>query len=75
MDISVHFPLKLKHLHLIDNKIGDDGLDYMFKNMKCTLESLFVSYNNLNPRAIEIISRFCYDIKTLHISKYLFIKL
>lgn len=52
MEISMYFPPKLKHLHLIDNKIGDDGLDYMFKNMKATLESLFVSYNNLTPRAI-----------------------
>lgn len=69
--ISSFFPAKLKHLYLIDNKINDDGLEYMFKNLVpgTNLESLYVSYNNLTQRSIEVINRYCYEIKTLHISK------
>ena len=55
----------------MDNYITDDGLESMFMNMQFSLESLHVSYNNLTSRSIEIINRYSYDIKNLHISKYI----
>lgn len=70
--ISTAFPSKLKHLHLVDNQITDDGLEYMLRNIQnhgIHLESLYVSYNNLGQRAVEILNKYCYDLKILHISK------
>ena len=54
---------------MMDNNITDDGLEMMFLNKRQPVESLFVSYNKLTSRSIEIINRFSYEIKVLHISK------
>lgn len=64
------FPESLKHLHAIDNRITDEGLELMGKHMRCRLESLFISYNMLTERSIEILKKTSTDLKTLHISKY-----
>lgn len=54
----------------MDNSISDDGLEAMFKNMQSyTLQSLYVSYNNLTSRSTEIIRNYAYNLKVLHISK------
>lgn len=66
-----HYFSKIKHLYIMDNQITDNGLELMFENMRHSLESLYVSYNKLTHRAIEIINSYSYEIKTLHISKYL----
>lgn len=55
----------------MDNDITDDGLEQMFLKMRQPLESLYVSYNDLTSRAIEVINKFSYEIKVLHISKYI----
>ena len=65
------FSKRIRHLYIMDNYITDDGLESMFMNMQFSLESLHVSYNNLTSRSIEIINRYSYDIKNLHISKYI----
>ena len=41
----------------------------MFHNFRHPLESLHVSYNNLTPKAVEVIGKSSYEIKVLHMAK------